>query len=85
MNKYKNWIAISGLFANLFCAAVIVCSICKFRMDWDTQEIMPAIRAEYNQKLLRIQYYSTLPVMASMMTLSAVLFWILRKRGSGSD
>jgi hypothetical protein len=77
--KHRHLNAVGGMTINLIFVALSVFLVAKFHFEWETANIAPEDRLLYGEKLLRIACYQVIPAYAIVMSLSAFVFWLLRK------
>ena len=83
MSTYRRRLALGVCAMNLATALFVIASLAKFHYKWATADIVPAIRHETNEKLLRVVHYHMYPAaIAAMLTSAAVLYVLQTQKKS---
>ena len=80
MEKRKKYLITFGIAVNLIFAIFFALFPIRYYTGWDTlHKINPDNWLATDEKLLHFAFYLTFPVAATLMIVSAILFWRLRK------
>ena len=77
--KYRKYVVLAVIALNLIAVGSTIRSILKFHDVWDKENLSPEVRLVYGDKLLHVIYYEILPADMSVMIISVIGIWILRK------